>query len=350
MTPEALIKDPLFQLNLILFLSMPVPDDAEIEPVLLKAGYSLLYIERPITVPPLSRAQLLDKGYQVNGQVCPEILLEHAPSYSFLVVECKTASFGPNSTTARQARGYLTLNGKGLSELVGKSSQETWSTTISYFSLNGEGTVILVTLEKLKKELQEISIETAESVVSLEWLLRSDGIYLCKSEGSGSPPGIDLDSPQRVLALTEGDDPRTLQLIPYSSNTSGTVDNFNERVFLERLRSAIASLFANMKRSATQHPLDELIRQVIPVWEQWKNPEETRHVRSKVRQIVGKMIHELYAATNVKCDLNQNIISLPGVSSSELSRIRGYLQSSLFRRAPMDNLLQRDLSELDDLF
>ena len=51
-TPSDLIRDHLFQQNLVIWLTQPLDGPSDVHPILYKAGFSVVALSRQLSLPP----------------------------------------------------------------------------------------------------------------------------------------------------------------------------------------------------------------------------------------------------------------------------------------------------------
>lgn len=96
MTEQSFRQTPLFQINLLLWLSMPAKGD-QIVPILWESGFRVYAIGASIRVP----VDVQLKMHAPTGRtsiatsVSPDLLLQNKAKQALLAMECKLNSFGP---------------------------------------------------------------------------------------------------------------------------------------------------------------------------------------------------------------------------------------------------------------
>src|SRR5881296_3799088 len=91
------VSDPLFQLNVMLWLTQPLPQGSQIVPLLHQRGFSV-YAISPALVVPLDiqlAARTAQIALQSSGR--PDVVVTHEEERKFAFTECKAISFGPDS-------------------------------------------------------------------------------------------------------------------------------------------------------------------------------------------------------------------------------------------------------------
>lgn len=336
MIDETIIGNPLFQLNLILFLTWPSPPLDQINPIFYQAGYQFSYIERELFVPESANQRMQSADLLANRSIHPETLLEHPEKRFLLPIECKKSSFGPDSSTCRQARALLTLTGPEISQQLGIGSAEDWQAVLTYVSRSQHGERILSTLQELAAQLSGVGVQVAP-FASLELIYSDRGIDLWLVPQSAALPNLDFAEPVRVLELYNDLDPRPLYLLPYMPSGDDKPDPISEQVFHERIRLAAALLFRYLDDSQHEYELDDIIAETIQLWHQWAYPKEKKHVRDHARQWLRGLFAEIEQETEVHCDFKpkSNTIIIPPVPAIQKRKLRRFVEKAL-RRKPID--------------
>jgi len=119
MKPETLLKDPVFQLNLLLWMAMEQPDkDYRVRPLFYRWGFRLMYIEQPFSFPPPLAAAIKDSELKIHSNPEPEMILGRDKDQKALYFEAKGDSFSSGSSNASQACGHLLAVGPAFSEVL----------------------------------------------------------------------------------------------------------------------------------------------------------------------------------------------------------------------------------------
>ena len=129
--PE-LIRDPIFQLNVLLWLAQPLPSGDAITPLLHSRGFDVYALALRLSLPPDLLLVMRNGGFEVQVGVRPDIILAKESSGKFAITECKGSSFGNRSSTAHQARTLLALAGPRCHEVLGLQPQAVRESTLTY--------------------------------------------------------------------------------------------------------------------------------------------------------------------------------------------------------------------------
>lgn len=229
-----LTRDNLFQLNVIVWATFPQPDDAPVTPVLRRLGYTLHSIERPLDPSVTDLAALRTSEPSIQPAPVTDAVLEHRDDDKYVLVECKPGSFGSESGRAAQARGLIVAGAHVRARLgLATGSAEVCLIVPSEDCDSMDGSAV-----QIREEVAEQRYSTCD-VGALGIKLEADGVYLCAPAEEGQ---IDLARriapQQKVIAVTPGQDPRPLYVVPW---IPGASDDADQAAFREKLRSQLLS-------------------------------------------------------------------------------------------------------------
>lgn len=119
MNSELLIRDPVFQLNLLLWMTKEQPPQGYVvSPVFFQSGFGFIYIENPFKFPQETLAAIENARQDISKEPEPELLLGRRGDNIALYFEAKADSFSTSSTNAKQARGHLLAVGLAFAEVM----------------------------------------------------------------------------------------------------------------------------------------------------------------------------------------------------------------------------------------
>lgn len=157
--PNDLLKDPIFQLNTLLWLAQPLPDGNEIKPLFYKQKFTV-YAIAPLFVMPIDlRLAAQETQIRMQDRVRPDIVLTQESNRKFAFIECKTSAFGPNSSTAEQARSLMIVSGLRSAEILGLASEQVSDSLLVFLISEHECSLLFQTLMNLQKELLGHKVE-----------------------------------------------------------------------------------------------------------------------------------------------------------------------------------------------
>ncbi len=329
MEPDYL-GDPLFQLNLMLILSWNTSARSGFSSVFADAGSQLSFVEQGIGVPVEVLSRLSVAGVSVGSSVGHDVFLEHPGSRTFVPVECKRSSFGASSSTARQARGMLAMDGAFLGAYIGKPPGELWGSVLLYMTREGHGGRLGGTLDELCDQLRESGVSISPHAC-LELQLGGDGVALARVPGGAALPNLPFATPQVVMRLAPGQEPSTLYLIPFMPTHDAHSDGIAEAAFRERLRSATVVLFKDLGK-ARRYDIDgDFLERTIQVWSIWRNDTTKRNLRRSARTFLRRVFAQLGTRAGVQCTVDDRTISIPEMTREQVAEVRRYLRSAEFR-------------------
>ena len=285
MANRALESSSLFQLNVLIWATLPQPPCAPVKPLLRNLGYSLFSIEQPLEASIGQRVSLQGQNPPVSVAPVADALLEHVGRTHFVVIECKSSSFGVESDQTRQARGFIVAS----SDIMQRGLPITAnSAEVCYVVPGHDIDGMEATLLSLQAELQAGATQSCQ-VGSVGVTIRNDGVYLVadhKARGGGTLPQ-DIAPEQRVLEAESDEDPRPLYVIPWIPE-SGDEDLSALR---EKLRSQLLSRIGRSPIGIVSLPFDELLDEVSRgVYGLWR---DRKSLRGQVNTTVGRIVRSL---------------------------------------------------------
>ncbi len=293
-----LCNDPLFQLNLAIWLAQAQPPSRYyIYPLFYQSGLNIYSIGPLLALPPDIRLTV-SKDYQDGAR--PDLILERDEKKKFCILECKKSSFGPNTDQARQARTLLLISGPIISEVLALGSRGKNEGILCYFSGSNQIEMMEMTLRSLTQEIKSLNLESGiygcfgikaeESAILLEY-----------SEQIKSFLSLKDDSPLEVIRLEKDTDPRPLYFIPYDPNIQQTKEEqeFCRRILFERILSYLISSIggATVSFPITFTTEDLLNAATFGVYETWEDNDAKKHIRKLVKDLL----------TNIKNSVKESL-------------------------------------------
>ena len=96
MKVELLLKDPVFQLNILLWMAKEQPPDHfRVRPLFHQLRFSIEYIEQPFFFPDELIGAVEASGIEISTKPEPELMLSRSEDNKCLYFEAKAGSFGP---------------------------------------------------------------------------------------------------------------------------------------------------------------------------------------------------------------------------------------------------------------
>lgn len=285
-----LCKDPLFQLNLSIWITQPQPPKYfYVYPLFYESGLSIYSIGPLLTLLPDIRLAVAGKIDCQDG-TRPDLVLQTKESKKYCILECKSSSFGSDSSTAKQARTLLLVTGPILSEVLGLGTRGQNEGILCYLIGSNQAEMLETTLGTLEEEIKEIvnlesgnfgclMINPSQLSITLEYQTKvKEFLSLIK------------DSPVEVIQYEEDTDPRPLYFIPYDPNIQQTKEEKElcRRILFERILSYLISNIGSTTIPATiTFTTEQLLNSAtFGIYEIWEDNEAKRHERRLVKDFL----------------------------------------------------------------
>jgi hypothetical protein len=289
MADVQLVRDSLFQLNVLIWACFPQAPGAPVTPVLREAGYELWSVEQPLNADIAELARLRNSEPQVQPNPVADGVLRRQGKGDYVLVECKASSFGSASQqAARQARGLVVAGGNVAPRLgvAGTASAE-----VCYLVPATDVEPMDETLIELVAEVSGQNFRhcpTGPVGVSI----KGDGAYLGLSStprGTSQMPR-ELIPERRVVAVSPGQDPRPLYVVPWIPDAP---DDADMAAFKEKIRVQVLAWLGKAPIDGEVilsfgDVLDEVSRGIFRHW------SDRHSLLGRVFPAVGGLVHLLF--------------------------------------------------------
>ena len=209
MKADALLRDPGFQLNLLLWMAREQPAQTYIvRPLFHELGFDLLYIENPFPLPEETTRAVTASGLDVSVTPEPDVLLQRSADKKALYIETKASAFSAASSSAKQARGHLLASGPAFAEVMKPLRQ----CLLCYLVPDGGGSPMDVCLTNLRDELTRSGFQPGLHSVHGLGLNGTDLVYTWDAAFRGHT-GSAEDSAAILRNINDDTDPSPLFLI-----------------------------------------------------------------------------------------------------------------------------------------
>ncbi|MBL7222863.1 MAG: hypothetical protein ISS72_03325 [Candidatus Brocadiae bacterium] len=286
MTCEAddLIRDPLFQLNAVLWMTQPLPSAAEIKPLLYSRGFRVRAIAPPLAPPPDLQLRAQEKRVDLKASVRPDVIVADERG-RFAVTECKASSFGPGSSTAEQARSLLVVGGPRCSEVLALSDAAVSRSVVAYVMPEDQRDVFLPTLAQLDGELATAKLSPGTACIMG---LRASARAISVVADEEARSFFNLPNQTSTFLTVERDTcPRPLYFIPYDPDNeqSPAERKLCQRQLYERFLGGVvcATGRAIPPSNVLLRPERMLNDAMFGMFEHWENRDATRHMKKLCR-------------------------------------------------------------------
>lgn len=311
---------PLFQLNLLIHLSLPYPKDSIFYPYFNRKGYALKQIERPIPLEPRS-IKILKELFDPKKAVTPEVVLYKDSNNEYLLIECKVQNFDIDWTHhgTRQAAGYLSLTPEHLKDFFGLESKSKIKSKIMYGVSQQNQRKLTATLDSISDTIMDkLGQVMQHDVFGLE--VKSDGLYLTVRDGRK------LDS-YKVISDKALMNKSIIYIVPVDIN--GQLEKENEDILQTQVRNSLRSMIGkNIGLQPFSFNSTSICEKINPVWGQLPSPfkkKMRRWVHNYIKEIIEKIVH-----MGIKVTIQEQNYSFESVDEKKVNSIRRYLISDSF--------------------
>ncbi len=289
--PNELLKNPLFQLNVLLWMAQPLPEDYGITPLLYRRGFTVYAIAPLLPLPPDVRLATEQVQMSVQAGARPDVVLTQESARKFAFAECKASSFGPTSSTAEQARTLLIVAGPRAAEVLGLASGQVTDSLLTFVIPDDQRGPLAQTLADLHNELGDNRLPVGQ--FSLLGLLLADTDIEIVLDELGSCFFTLASGATPFMKLEEETDPRPLYFIPYDPDVGQSEQErvFCKRVLFERMHSTIVSAVgrANPPAELLLESRKILNDAMFGMYGHWENRESEKHMRGLCMQFMGAL-------------------------------------------------------------
>ncbi len=293
MRVEEIVDDPLYQLNLMLWLLQPLKDNYPLRPILKEAGYELFAIGPSMPLSPALREKIISASVDCALEPEPDLLLSRDEVKEFVTIECKRQLFGSESTSAGQARALLLQSGEQFNLAIGLEVNATPSLYLLYISRHSSSENHVKNLYEISNELYRKEFATVP-VGGVGIMNKDNQICLCDAYDFGTIPapiGSIVDKEVKVQEFEQDENPIPLFYIPWDPNVSQSSDEMNmycEQVFCERILSAFVTRIGRTIPPATiEIEYDDLLNDAtFNFYARWKSKNIGRALRRSCRDLV----------------------------------------------------------------
>jgi hypothetical protein len=299
---EELVRDPLYQINLLLWMLTPSTGSG-VDPMLHRAGFTVHQIEGDVRLPLKISAAARQKKIEVNNTAAPDLVLS-GKKKAYLIIECKAAVFGPGDGSAqRQARTLLLQTPVVLTESLSFPPGAVATAHLLYLTAHDPKHDQLASLQSISEELRTAGFST--SPLGLLALRVNEATIMVDAAVPSSLQSGITNGSFVVQKLSQPDiDPRPLYRIAWMPGSEKEKDPYNEEQFAKRVLASAAMLIAQAKlykSKAVRLPLEQVLDDVTSgFYKKWKKRAEAKLVRARAAEIlriqIGKVRQALLTA------------------------------------------------------
>ncbi len=287
---DKLIHDPVFQLNLILWMAKEQPAQCfQVRPLFHQYGFSPLVIEQPFKFPVTLSLQIEAASVSdISKKPEPEVILGKQATKQAIYFECEAQSFGPGSSNSRQAKGHLLASGTAFAEVFRPLEH----CLLCYLVPDPDRAAMNACLAGLHSELSSGGFSPGQfSIHGLK--VNGGSIIYTWDKAFAEHLGISESQPQEIPVLenmTSETDPSPLMLV-YTDEDCPDQESRNHyrRILIEKLRAAMLCDL-NQGEGEISLSADDLLHNTTGGMYQYLGPERQKTLRAFVRKNVFDFI------------------------------------------------------------
>ena len=264
MAPQRLAASSLFQLNLLLWATVPSDSDRHLRSVLLDRGYTALTIEQPLPANNQARSRIQLAKTDIRLNPTPDLVLVNSTDQRYVLVELKPDSFGPDTSQAEQLRGILVaaqdITRRGMNIAFGTAE-------VCYIVPHDKVELMTSTIATCQASLVEEGFSKCPaSVLGIE--VNDDGVFLTRiADTDAHTIAANLEPREKIINLESGQDPRPLYIIPWMPNA----DSEDLAALREKLRSILTAEVGKAELGSSTVSYSSILGKISPVYLKWEN-------------------------------------------------------------------------------
>lgn len=329
MKAEALIRDPVFQLNILLWMAKEQPtENYRVRPLFVELRFRIIYIEQPFPLPEETASDAQGSALMITLAPEPELILGRDSNGKALYFEAKADSFSPDSTNSKQARGHLLASGPAFGEVLAPLT----SCLLCYLVPDDRRTLMCECLTDLANELRAEGLEPGS--FSCHGLRITDRQLIYNFDQTfQSYVGISEASVPVLDELEDDTDPTPLLLI-YSDEDCPD-DNrrdFYRRAVIEQVRARLLCDLQTLGINAEYvMAAEELLLKTTDGIFQYLGRQHQKRLRVLVRENVLKRIRDYWKDKQRGVGLEADVLRVRWESAEEKDAFLGWLEDRRIR-------------------
>jgi len=293
---DRLIRNPGFQLNLLLWMAKEQPEGCEqVRPLFAELGLRLLSVEKPFPLPEEMARQIGEMELEISTKPEPELILQRPEDGKALYFEAKASSFGPDSSTARQARGHLLACGPAFAEVLTPLRE----CLLCYVLPDDQTAQMAACLSALAGQLTDAGLEPGKT--SLHGFAVQDGSRLAYVWDCALREFLGLEEETCVAILLEAEDGETDPcplILVYSDEDYPDPESKDlfRQAFLRRVHTCLLCGLHLNPALNTPIPLvlEELLMETTEGVYEYMGRDRRRSLRSLVNERILRRIRDYW--------------------------------------------------------
>ncbi len=292
MKAENLLRDPGFQLNLLLWMTREQPANAYlVRPLFLELGFALVYIESPFPLPEETARAVVQSGLDIGVKPEPDVLLRRYSDRKGLYIEAKSDSFSASSSNARQARGHLLAAGPAFAEVMKPLEQ----CLLCYVIPDVDRSRMDASLEALGDELRAADLAPGQHSIHGLRLNGTDILYAWDGYFSAHT-GATGDSAIVLQNVAEDTDPSPLFLVFSDEDYPDPKrQDLNRRAFQNQVYAALlCEVMLTPADTVYVRNIDDLLIKTTDGVFEYIGRERQKRMRRLIRENIFKRIFSFW--------------------------------------------------------
>ena len=329
MKTDDLLKDPVFQLNLLLWMAKEQPSECyRVRPLFYQSGFEIVYIEQPFafTVQTLTAIQKSELSISLAPE--PEMILGRPRDKKAIYLEAKANSFSPDSTTAKQARGHLLACGPDFGEVLAPLE----SCRLCYVLPEDKREMMSDCLKTLADQLKQNSLKPG--IFCIHGLSVRDGelIYSWDEEFQAYT-GFEGTQTSILPAMKEDVNPSPLILLFSDEDHHDPVmQDYYRNVVIQQVRACLlCELRAHQIAAIYSRTADQILAKTSGGFFQYYGRERQKSLMRLVKQNVFRRIDKDWSEKQSGIMLSEDELQICWGTSGEKEEFLSWLEDRRVR-------------------
>lgn len=324
MIVDELLIDPVFQLNLLLWMAKEQPsDNYRVRPLLYQAGFRLIYIEQPFAFPVETATAIQNSQLNISLEPEPEMIVGRERDQKALYFEAKANSFSPQSDNSRQARGHLLACGTAFGEVLAPLE----SCLLCYVTPADKCELMSECLGTLAEQLKQADLKPGE--FSAHGLSIREGEIVYSWDDAFRTYVSFPDNSISIMSGVTGDVNPTPLLLLYSDEDhhDPAMQDYYRHALIEQVRACmLCELQAHPIQVSYARTPDQLLAKTSGDLFQYYGRKRATSLRRLVKQNIFKRIIEYWKEKQRGITLSDNELRIYWGVSGEKEEFLNWLE------------------------
>jgi hypothetical protein len=333
-----LLKDPVFQLNLLLWMTREQPvDNYRVRPLFYEWGFEIIYIEHPFPFPEEVTKAIKGSELDIGEGPEPELILGRQTDSKALYFEAKADSFGIKSTNCRQARAHLIASGPVFREVLSPLSD----CLLCYVVPANACAQMSACLTGLAEELQGMNLEPG-SFSCHGLAVRGQRVIYSWDSRFKIHAGVEADEFAILDNFPEDTDPSPLMIVFSDEDCSNpNMRDFYRRAVVDQVRACLlCDLHSHALGAQYKTSSDNLLAKTTDGFLHYLGRNRQKALRRLVRENIFKKIADYWEGKKPKVKLDGDELTIGWDSLGDKESFLNWLEDKRTRFGtglPQDN-------------